>query len=204
MPLLKISNSHSPSTSGLQSYLESEKQCGANPLSCDLINVADRVGSGCKTWSRNMDETRRAAGTYRPYKGKKAITSKHCIIYPDPRDGISLATLQELVYNWASRLFGDYEVAIIYHSHGSVGLHAHVVINNTNLVTMGRLSSYMTYVVSHECYDELQRIALSLGLRAYASDHRSLTPTEFEAEHARIGRLAVISHATRADEGAPS
>lgn len=137
MPLLKISNSHSPSTSGLQNYLESEKQCGAKPLSRDLINVADRGGSGRKAWSRNMDETRRAAGNDRPYKGKRAITSKHCIIYPDPRDDISLATLQELVYNWASKLFGDYEVAIIYHSHGSVELHAHAVVNNTNLVTRG-------------------------------------------------------------------
>lgn len=151
-----------------------------------------------------MDETRREAGNDKPYKGNRVITSKHCVIYPDPRDDISLATLQELAYNWAYRFFGDYEVAIIYHAHASVGLHAHVIVNNTNLVTMGRLSSYMRRPVSRQCYDELQRIALELGLRAYASDRRSLTPAEFEAEGASIGRPKPTARTICPDEGNPS
>lgn len=46
----------------------------------------------------------------------------------------------------------------------------------------------MTRSVVRECSDGLRRIALSHGLRAYDSGRRSLTPEEFKADGAHIGR----------------
>lgn len=61
---------------------------------------------------------------------------------PDPQDGLSTEQVAELAQAWAKRHFADFEVAIVLHDDNEGRIpHAHIVVNNTDLVTERRLQA---------------------------------------------------------------
>jgi hypothetical protein len=122
-------------------YLERDGRAIAH----DFINLqaplAGRTSDGMPEyddfpWDRAMDETREASGNDVPWNGRRARTYMHFVVSPDPRDSVTLSQLRGLTVRWARECFPDYQVAITYHddNEGHVP-HAHVIVNNTNLVT---------------------------------------------------------------------
>lgn len=186
MPELVSINGHTKSVRKVQSYLEGTAR--SRVLATDLINVTDRLPPDGQTWSQNMDKTRAQAGNDRAYKGKRPRTFMHYVISPDPLDEIDLATLRALAYDWAYSFFGDYEVAIVYHSDNeNEVMHAHVIVNNTNFNDGHRLSSDLTDARVAKQNRELQHMAQALGLRAFSEDHESMTVGEMLDEGKGIG-----------------
>jgi hypothetical protein len=143
MPVLKPISGHG-STGGIRRYLEKDGRA----LARDLFNLsyderqAEALGAGAKErceWDAEMDATRRAFGTDRPWRGKPARTFKHFVLSPDPGDRIELPALRELAVAWALKHFGEHEIAIVYHDDNARGIpHAHIVVNNANLRTVER------------------------------------------------------------------
>lgn len=177
MPELVPIGGHTKSVRKVQAYLEGKSR--SRVLATDLINVTDRLPPDGLTWSQNMDATRSREGNEKPFNGKRPRTFMHYVISPDPRDEVDLPTLRALAYDWAHRFFGDYEVAIVYHSdNANEVMHAHVVVNNTNLDDGHRLSSDLSNARVKEQNLELQKMALKLGLRAFTEDRDSLTADE--------------------------
>lgn len=138
MPYLKQIAAHT-SCQNIQRYLEK----GARALAKDFFNLSvdERDGYGDEgkdgvRWADEMDETRRRYGNDAPYGGRAARTYKHFVISPDPEDGIELESLRELACAWAIKHFDGYQIAIVYHDDNEGRIpHAHVVVNNTDLVT---------------------------------------------------------------------
>lgn len=59
---------------------------------------------------------------------------------PTPEDNLNLEQLQELARAWTQKYLPDYQIAIIYHDDNQNGIpHAHIVVNNTNVVTGNRI-----------------------------------------------------------------
>lgn len=143
MPILKVISGHG-GTGGIRNYLEK----GGRALGRDFLNlpfedwmVEDRGGQMLNIeWDVEMDATRRDYGTNAPWRGLQARTFKHFVISPDPDDDIDMAKLRELSQAWAKKHFGNHEIAIIYHDDNESHIpHAHLVVNNVNLVTEYRL-----------------------------------------------------------------
>lgn len=87
-----------------------------------------------------MDGTRSRWRNDTPWGGRPCRTYKHYVLSPDPKDHVGLDDLRELTVSWAREHFGDYEVAIVYHDDNAGHIpHAHVVVNNTDIVTGRRL-----------------------------------------------------------------
>lgn len=96
----------------------------------------------------------------------------------DPRDHVGLDALCKLAAAWARKHFGDYEVAIVYHDDNAGRIpHAHVVVNNTNVVTGRRFQDPGTRALKHS----LQRMARERGL----SDPGDLTKPEWPSQAPR-------------------
>ena len=173
-------------------YLEYEKgedgtrapEWGSRAVAHDFLNVRASSGPGDDVaWYDQMDATRRAWGNDAPAgKSGRARTYQQYVISPDPRDGCDLQTLRDVTMEWARRWFSDYEVAVVYHdANASRLLHAHVIVNNTNLETGRRIAPYLTRRRAAEINRSLQEIALRHGLRAYDSEHESRTAGEMSA-----------------------
>ena len=114
-----------------------------------------------------MDTTRAMMGNDTPYRGRKARTYKHYVFSPDPRDGIGLSELRSVAMSWVRENFGDYEVAIVYHDDNEHHIpHAHVIVNNTNLVTGRRLQDTDPRALKRSA----QRIATENGLSSYVDE----------------------------------
>ena len=103
-------------------------------------------------WAASMDATRHACGNDTPYRGKPARTFKHFVLSPDPQDGLSTGQVAELAGFWALKHFDDNENRIP---------HAHIVVNNTNLVTERRLQTPDPLELNRS----LQELAEERGLR---------------------------------------
>lgn len=161
---------------------------GERALGYDFVNVTDRSSRGGLSWAEAMDMTRADAGNERPRNGKPPLTYKHYVMSPDPKDDCSLQTLRECATEWARRWFSDYEVAIVYHDDNqSHILHAHIVVNNTNIETGRRLGPYLTKRRVLDLNRSAQEIALAHGLRAFDSDHVSKTAVEMgDVEAGRV------------------
>lgn len=110
------------------------------------------------------------------------------MLSPDPKDHVSLDVLRELTIAWAREHFGEYEVAIVYHD-DNIGRipHAHVVVNNTNIVTGRHLQDPDPKELKHS----LQRMAADRGLSDFdsaeerASTRGRVRPRTLQAEHVR-------------------
>lgn len=173
---------------GIAHYLEGKE--GDRVLAQDFINITkDHNGPDDLEWWKQMDATRRLAGNDkgRVVKGvvQRPMTFDHIVVSPDPRDDIDLVILRECVTEWAQDCFPNYEIAITYHDDNVNRIpHAHVVINNTNLVNLKRFTTEHDRKSLREANATLQNIALAHGLRGFSSDHHSLTDEEME----RLGK----------------
>ena len=146
MPILKPISGHG-SVAGIRRYLEKKNRA----IGRDVLNLPldgewvceDRGQSAIFVdWDVEMDATREAYGTNSEWRGLKARTFKHFVMSPDPQDGLSTEQVAELAQAWAKRHFADFEVAIVLHDDNEGRIpHAHIVVNNTDLVTERRLQT---------------------------------------------------------------
>lgn len=162
-------------------------EAGVRALAHDFVNVTDQNGPEAIPWYEQMDRTRTALRNDVPHAGKAPLMYMQYVVSPDPRDEVSLEMLRRLSVEWAQRWFSDYEVAIVYHDDGESGvMHAHVVVNNTNLETGGRLGSYLTDDVVRRLNQSLQEMSRDLGLRAFDEEHESRNAEEMRAAGTRV------------------
>lgn len=102
-----------------------------------------------------------------PWNGKKARTFKHFVLSPSPEDDVSLEKLRELSQAWVRRFFPDYQVAIVYHDDNEGRIpHAHIVVNNTNVVTGRRMHTDDPLELNRA----LQEMAAKRGLDALSNE----------------------------------
>lgn len=156
--MLKTIAGHT-SARGICRYLTRKNRA----LASDYINIDVPEGAREFDWAEAMDATRRLFGNDLPWRGKRVRTYKHYVVSPDPKDDIALETLRELATSWAQKHFSEYEVAIVYHDDNEHGiLHAHVVVNNTNIETGRRLQDPDPKALAAS----LQELAEAQGLTA--------------------------------------
>lgn len=160
MPVLKPISGHA-SAKYLRDYLVR----GERAIACNYINLdAPETEVAAFDWAAEMDATRAAFGNDRPWRGMRVRTYKHYVVSPDPKDRIGLDVLRSLASEWAREHFGDYEVAIVYHDDNASGIpHAHVVVNNTNLLNGRRLQDPDPGALNRS----LQALAAERGLRHF-------------------------------------
>lgn len=171
MPLLKPISGHN-STKNVVHYCTKKQRA----LAADYVNCCEVNRQGERVWEQ-MDNLRRDCGNDRPIKTKdkfgnavhkRARTYEHIVLSPDPRDNISLDGLREITLDWTEKYFGDYQCAIYYHDDNENGImHAHVIVNNTNLLTGRRVSREVAGRRWHDMVDDLQDMARERGLRAF-------------------------------------
>lgn len=192
MPFLGSRNSHEPTCCWIAEYLErGSKGRGDRALARDWLNLA---GDERRLWARAMDEERAVASAGgRPVANP--VTYYHFVISPDPRDGVGVDMLRELAVSWAREMFGDEvsrgklgraQVAIVYHDDNSNRVpHAHLIVNNTDLDTGGRL--HLSDRDNRRTMpDRLQEIARDMGLRHFDNDPAA---ERARTERARRGRF---------------
>ena len=184
MPLLKPISGHT-SCKGVWRYLTKDGRA----LASDYLNLdmPEREGDAFD-WAAVMDDTRSRWRNDTPWGGRPCRTYKHYVLSPDPKDHVSLDALRELTVAWAREHFGEYEVAIVYHDDNAGHIpHAHVVVNNTNIVTGRRLQDPDPKELKHS----LQRMAAERGLsdldsaEERASVRGRVRPRTLQAEHVR-------------------
>ena len=184
MPLLKPISGHT-SCKGVYRYLTK----GGRALAADylILDVPEREGVAFD-WAAAMDDTRSRWRNDTPWGGRPCRTYKHYVLSPDPKDHVSLDALRELTVAWAREHFGNFEVAIVYHNDNAGNIpHAHVVVNNTNVVTGRRLQDPDPKELKHS----LQRMAANRGLsdldsaEEKAHVHGHVRPRTLQAEHVR-------------------
>lgn len=176
-------------------------------LDKDFLNLTDRDWKG-RDWAKVMDRTREIFGNNVPVKkDAKVRTYEHMIISLDEKDGgVELDDFRDFVNEWASKWFdsrgpegegiGRFEVAIAYHddntaraADGKQGiLHAHIVINNTELETKRRISGLLTTKVVQAMRADLQTMSLERGWHAFATDGKSYTQAEMDAKGLQVSR----------------
>lgn len=202
MTYLKILSGHS-SAKWIRYYLFKNDRA----LDKDFLNLTDRDWKG-RDWAKVMDRTREIFGNDKPVKkNTKVRTYEHMIISLDEKDnGVELEDFRDFVNEWASKWFdsrgtegqgiGRFEVAIAYHddntaraADGKQGiLHAHIVINNTELETKRRISGLRTTKVVQAMRADLQTMSLERGWHAFATDGKSYTQAEMDAKGLKVSR----------------
>lgn len=189
MPLIKAITGHTKSMAALQSYLEGPLG-NERYVAQDFYNIERENGAERLTWGRQMEITREVCGNDTVANGRKPVTFKHYVISPDPRDSCRLETLRDLVADWVHENFRDYEVVVTYHNDNKNRiLHAHVVVNNTNLETGRRISGELTNARVRGINNSLQNLALVHGLSAFSDDHRSMNEAEMSAAGKNVSRM---------------
>lgn len=202
MTYMKILSGHS-SAKWIRYYLfKNDRAIGK-----DFLNLTDRDWKG-RDWAKVMDRTREIFGNDVPVKkDTKVRTYEHFIISLDEKDdGVELDDFRDFVNEWASKWFdsrgpegqgiGRFEVAIAYHDdnkargvQGKQGiLHAHLVINNTELETKRRISGLRTTKVVQAMRADLQTMSLERGWHAFATDGKSYTQSEMDAKGLQVSR----------------
>ena len=202
MTYMKILSGHS-SAKWMRYYLFKNDRA----IDKDFLNLTDRDWKG-RDWAKVMDRTREIFGNDVPVKkDTKVRTYEHFIISLDEKDdGVELDDFRDFVNEWASKWFdsrgpegqgiGRFEVAIAYHddntareAEGKQGiLHAHLVINNTELETKRRISGLRTTKVVQAMRADLQTMSLERGWHAFATDGKSYTQTEMDAKGLKVSR----------------
>lgn len=202
MTYMKILSGHS-SAKWIRYYLFKNDRA----IDKDFLNLTDRDWKG-RDWAKVMDRTREIFGNNVPVKkDTKVRTYEHFIISLDEKDdGVELDDFRDFVNEWASKWFdsrgpegqgiGRFEVAIAYHddnaareAEGKQGiLHAHLIINNTELETKRRISGLRTTKVVQTMRADLQTMSLERGWHAFATDGRSYTQAEMDAKGLKVSR----------------
>lgn len=176
-------------------------------LDKDFLNLTDRDWKG-RDWAKVMDRTREIFGNNVPVKkDTKVRTYEHMIISLDEKDnGVELDDFRDFINDWASKWFdsrgsdgegiGRFEVAIAYHDDNAAReaagkrgiLHAHIVINNTELETKRRISGLLTTKVVQAMRADLQTMSLERGWHAFATDGKSYTQAEMDERGLKVSR----------------
>lgn len=202
MTYMKILSGHS-SAKWIRYYLFKNDRA----IDKDFLNLTDRDWKG-RDWAKVMDRTREIFGNDVPVKkDTKVRTYEHFIISLDEKDdGVELDDFRDFVNEWASKWFdsrgpegqgiGRFEVAIAYHDDNTVReaegkqgiLHAHLVINNTELETKRRISGLRTTKVVQAMRADLQTMSLERGWHAFATDGKSYTQAEMNAKGLKVSR----------------
>lgn len=202
MTYMKILSGHS-SAKWIRYYLFKNDRA----LDKDFLNLTDRDWKG-RDWAKVMDRTREIFGNNVPVKkDTKVRTYEHFIISLDEKDdGVELDDFRDFVNEWASKWFdsrgpegqgiGRFEVVIAYHDdnkargvQGKQGiLHAHLVINNTELETKRRISGLRTTKVVQAMRADLQTMSLERGWHAFATDGKSYTQAEMDEKGLKVSR----------------
>lgn len=141
MPIIKPISGHT-GCKGIRRYLiKNDRALAVDYLNLDApVPDAERDAAVAFDWATAMDATRHAFGNDAAWRGKRVRTYKHYVFSPDPDDETSLESLRDIALAWARENFADYEVAIVYHDDNEGHIpHAHVVVNNTNLISGNRL-----------------------------------------------------------------
>ena len=165
MPVIKPIAGHT-SVRGVSDYLQKEGRA----LAVDLYNLSwdedrdaelDPELKQDVDWAAEMDLTRIANGNDTPWRGKRARTYMHFIVSPDPKDKVTLTQLRELTRAWVRENWDDYECAAVFHDdNANEVMHAHVVVNNTNLATGNRFQN----PDPRQMQASIQRLAEERGL----------------------------------------
>ena len=186
-------------------------------LDRDFLNLTDRDWKG-RDWAKVMDRTREIFGNNVPVKKDSEVrTYEHIIISLDEKDnGVELEDFRDFVNEWASKWFdsrgpegegiGRFQVAIAYHddnkareAQGKQGiLHAHIVINNTELETKRRISGLRTTKVVQAMGADIQTMSLERGWHAFATDGKSYTQAEMDAKGLQVSRGKRLNRAIQA------
>lgn len=175
-------------------------------LDKDFLNLTNRDWKN-RDWATVMDRTREIWGNDVARKNSRVRTYEHIIISLDEKDnGVELDNFRDFVNEWASKWFdsrgpegegiGRFEVAIVYHddnaareAEGKQGiLHAHLVINNTDLNTKRRIAGLLTARVIQEMGTDIQIMSLERGWHAFAIDCKSYTLAEMNARGLQVSR----------------
>lgn len=173
MTILKPISGHT-GLAKARAYLEQDGRA----LARDFLNLdAPELASdeelpsyGEFDWASVMDATRTEFGNDAPWGDRRARTYKHYIVSPDPRDAASLTALRHVTMSWVRECFPEHEVAVVYHDDNDRHvLHAHVIVNNTNLETGRRLRDPDPKALKRV----LQHVSAEHGLSALA-DHESV------------------------------
>ena len=198
MAFLGSRSCHEPCALRIQDYLELRDSV-SRAIAHDFVNIYGEHDQN--RWAQRMDITRESEGNDKAYAGKRAVTYRHFVISPDPRDHVDLETLRNLTMDWVNEFFGtdlepgmlgSYEVAVVYHDDNTHHVpHAHIIVNNTDLNTGKRLQ------INNKCSrslmpDTLQEIAQKYGLRYFDNS------TEAKAVQKSATRGAFITKAERA------
>jgi hypothetical protein len=138
-------------------------------------------------WDEAMDDRRDAEGNDSPWRGRRARTYKHYVLSPDPADVITLSQLRVMATSWARDSFPDFQVAIVYHDDNENHvLHAHVIVNNTNVRTGRRLQDPDPGALN----GRLQAISREMGLSHFEGridpDHHGTRETGARTDYQRV------------------
>lgn len=173
MPLLKPIAGHG-SIYPLQRYLERDGRA----LMVECINL-DKLNDQGKTWSYSMDQTRKVYNNNRSTNGKRARTFNHYVLSPDPQDHVSAEELRDFSREWAEQAFPEFEVAIVLHDDNKNGImHAHIVVNNTNLLTGERLGTYLNNCKVREIACLVQDMAKERGWHNFLDQDKNQAKKE--------------------------
>lgn len=158
MPYLKPIKGHT-SCKGVKRYLERDGRA----LAMDFINISDDWDG--RDWADQMDWCRRVWDNDKPHGGKPARTYNHYVLSPDPKDGIVLEDFREFMMQFLHEAFEDrFDIAVIYHDDNERGiLHAHFIVNNTDIETGKRLAPWLTKKKVHEIRSLCERMAKERG-----------------------------------------
>lgn len=179
MPVIKPIAGHT-SVRGVSDYLQKDGRA----LAVDLYNLSwdedrdaglDPELKQDVDWAAEMDLTRIANGNDTPWRGKRARTYMHFIVSPDPKDKATLTQLRELTRAWIRENWDDYECAAVFHDdNANEVMHAHVVVNNTNLATGNRFQN----PDPRQMQASIQRLAEERGLSFFVdvSDEEKRRP----------------------------
>lgn len=163
---------------GIQWYLEEKVPGRALERGfCNMLNFQT------VRWDKTFDYERMIWRNHLPYHGKSAVQYTHFDLSPDPLDNPTSVEVLEYAHEWAEHFFGDradegvlgcFQVAIVVHDDNENGImHAHVVVNNTNLVNGKRLQINNAQN-KHTLPDYAQDLARERGWRYFDNtpDHK--------------------------------
>ena len=213
MPIVKMQNRKIACArpKGIQWYIEDKV-----PGRCLAKEFLNMMAWRTAEWAKDFDRRRMIEGNDRPYHGKPAVQYVHAEISPDPRDAVTVEEMVSFAREWAAHWFGDdfkpgklgcFQVAIGIHDDNENGImHAHVVVNNTDLLTGKRL--HFNRDDNRAVQDQAQDLARDRGWYYfdYTKDHHWIKveadrePSERRAM-LQVGKASTIAERRMADRG---
>ena len=181
MPYLKPIKGHT-SVKPVKKYLEKDGRA----LAMDFINVCEICDEG--DWADQMEWTRKIWGNDKPHGDKRARTYAHYVLSPNPEDNISLEDFRGFMMEFLDKAFEDmFEIAVIYHDDNKNNiLHAHFIVNNTNVTNGKRLAPWLT----NEKVNEIRKLCEVMAAERGWSNFLDTDDLDSEAMEADIiGKL---------------